>query len=93
MSGESTCNRSPLMLMDQNNNTIHVIYFVLLSTNSNEAVEYEATMIAILLNCLATNGLLAAVAVHLQRLECGQLPFCEKKMIKFPAQRSYLMLI
>ena len=81
------------MLMDPINNTIHVIYFVLLSTNPNKAVEYEATMIAVLLNCLSTNGLLTTVAVHLQRLECGQLPFCEKKKNKFPAQRSYLMLI
>ena len=29
MSGESSCNRCSLMLMDPNNNTIHVIYFVL----------------------------------------------------------------
>ena len=51
------------MLMDPNNNTIHVIYFILLSANPNKAVEYEAT-IAILLRFLATNGLLSAVAVH-----------------------------
>ena len=63
MSGESTCNRCSLMLMDPNNNTIHVIYVVLYSTNPNKAVEYEAT-IAILLKFLATNGLLTAVAAH-----------------------------
>ena len=63
MSDESTCNRCSLMLMDPNNNTIHVIYFILLSTNPNKAVEYEATIV-ILLKFLATTGLLTAVAVH-----------------------------
>ena len=44
MSGESTCNRCSLMLMDPNNNTINEIYFVLYSTNPKKAVEYEATI-------------------------------------------------
>ena len=47
------------MLMDPNNNTIHVVYFVLLSTNPNKAIEYEETIV-ILLKFLATT----AVAVH-----------------------------
>ena len=47
------------MLMDPNNNTIHVVYFVLLSTNPNKAIAYEET-IAILLKFLA----ITAVAVH-----------------------------
>ena len=43
MSGKSTCNWCSSMLMDPKNNTIHVIYFVLLSSNPKKAVEYEAT--------------------------------------------------
>ena len=38
MSDESTCNRCSLMLMGPNNNTIHVIYFVPLSTNPSKGV-------------------------------------------------------
>ena len=43
MSGKSTCNWCSSTLMDPKNNTIHVIYFVLLSSNSKKAVEYKAT--------------------------------------------------
>ena len=63
MSGKSTCNPCSLMLMDPNNNTIHVIYFVPLSTNPNKAIEYEATIV-ILLKLLATTGLSTTLAVH-----------------------------
>ena len=49
--------------MDPNNNTIHVIYFVPLSTNPNKSVEYEATIV-ILFKLLATTRLPTAVAVH-----------------------------
>ena len=42
--------------MDQNNDTIHVIYLVLFSTNPDKAVEYETTIV-ILLQFLATTGL------------------------------------
>ena len=43
MPGKSTCNWCSSTLMDPKNNTIHVIYFVLLSSNSKKAVEYKAT--------------------------------------------------
>ena len=44
------------VLMDPNNDTIHAIYLVLLSTNPDKAVEYEATIV-IILQFLATTGL------------------------------------
>ena len=56
MSGESTCNRCSSILMDPNNNTIHVIYLVLYSTNPNKAVEYEATIAILFRKFSATNS-------------------------------------